>query len=310
VLDQSQSCLAAIAAASRRRHITVVHNPTSGSRNSQRLSQIFKALDANGTAISLHRTAKRGDAEAIAANAATGATDVLVVAGGDGTINEVVNGMTTKTLPIAIFPFGTANVLAAEMNVRKQPERLAATIAAGETRPIHLPTANGRRFVMMAGAGFDAHVVAAVNSRLKRWLGKGAYAVAFAQALWSFPYRGYEVVVDGTSFTAASVVIANGHFYGGRFCLAPDARLDEPDLHVCLFLRSGRWSTLKYALALLLGRLHRRADVKILRCRHVIVNATTAEPVQCDGDIATQLPLTVRMSNETLQCFVPPARWR
>jgi diacylglycerol kinase family enzyme len=205
------------------------------------------------------------------------------------------------SLPVAILPLGTANVLAAELGLSARSFQLARCVLEGATTEVYLPRANGRRFTMMVGVGFDAHVVAGVNCRLKRFLGRMAYIVAFARIVRKFPYRCYEVIVDGRTYRAASVIIANGHYYAGRFSCAPEARLDDPDLHVCLFLRTGRWSTLRYGLSLLLGSLHRRSDVMILRGRSVDVRGQPGEPVQCDGDIATILPLSVRATGEKLR---------
>ena len=145
---------------------------------------------------------------------------------------------------------------------------------------------------------------------MKRLAGKAAYVAAFAQTMIGFGRRRYRVLIDGIAQEAASVVIANGHFYGGRFTCTPDARLDEPELHVCLFLRGGRWSTLRYGIALLCGRLHRRSDVRIVRGREVRVEGTDGEPVDCDGDVATVLPLDVQATGETLRLVVPAGRYR
>jgi diacylglycerol kinase family enzyme len=205
------------------------------------------------------------------------------------------------SLPVALLPLGTANVLAGELGIPARPSRLARCIREGATTDVYLPRANGRRFTMMVGVGFDAHVVADVSCRLKHLFGRTAYLLAIAKMFRKFPYRFYEVIVDGKAYRAASAVIANSHYYAGRLTCAPDARLDDPDLHVCLFLRSGRWSTLRYGLSLLLGRLHRRSDVMIVRGRTVEVRGHPGEPVQCDGDIATILPLTVNATEEKLR---------
>ncbi len=300
MFDQSREHLAALAADDRPR-IMLIHNPTSGSWNARRLHRFVESSAAEGMSIDIRRTRKCGDAKALAEAIATRDAEVLVIAGGDGTINEVVNGLPAVSLPVAVLPLGTANVLAAELGISARSFRLARCILEGSTTEVYLPRANGRRFTMMAGVGFDAHVVAGVNCRLKQFLGKMAYIVAFARMVRKFPHRCYEVIVDGRAYRAASVVIANGHYYAGRFTCAPDARLDEPDLHVCLFLRTGRWSTLRYALSLLLGSLHRRQDVKIVRGRTVEVRGEPGEPVQCDGDLATTLPLTVSATGEKLR---------
>jgi diacylglycerol kinase (ATP) len=307
MFDQSGELLAALASANRRPRVTVIHNPTSGSWNARRLHRFLKPLAADGMSIDIRRTRRCGDGEPLAAAISPQDTDVLAIAGGDGTIDEVVNGLAVASLPVAILPLGTANVLAAELGISARSSRLARCVLEGSTTEVYLPRANGRRFTMMVGVGFDAHVVAGVNCRLKHSLGKAAYVLAFARTVWRFPYRCYDVIVDGHAYRAASVVIANGHFYGGRFSCAPDARLDEPDLHVCLFLRTGRWSTLRYAISLLLGSLPRRQDVEIVRGRTIEVRGETGEPVQCDGDAAATLPLMVSATTERLR-FVAPKR--
>lgn len=307
MLDQCAPALATLSAV--RPRVTVIHNPASGWRNGWRLRRFVETAVARGLCVVVRTTGRAGDAEAMAATvAADDATDVLVVAGGDGTINEVINGLAgaASPPPLAILPLGTANVLAIEIGGSGTAHRLVEDIVRGATNVrMCVAEANGRRFALMAGAGFDAHVVAAVDPRLKRLAGKAAYVFAFAKTLLRFGRRRYRVTVDGTAHEAASVVIANGHYYGGRFTCAPEARLATPELHVCLFLRGGWWSALRYGIALLVGILHRRADVRIVRGRHVRVEAAGCEPVQCDGDVATALPLEVRTTGETVQLIAP-----
>lgn len=181
---------------------------------------------------------------------------------------------------------------------------IADVIAGGPTRSIHVGTANGRRFVMMAGVGFDAHVVSRINPKMKRALGKLAYVLETLLALLRFPFPTYRVVLDGRAFEAASLVVANGHYYGGRFVCAPDARLDDGWFDVCLFGRAGAWYALRYAAALVLGRLQTLRDVVVIRARTVIVLGDDAEPVQGDGDIVAHLPLEV-VAGERIGVVVP-----
>ena len=306
MFDQSTALPESLAAARAYNRLSVIHNPASGLRNRQRLTRFLQELTAHGMRVAHHQTAERGHAAALAECVSSLDSDVLVIGGGDGTINEVINGAIDRALPIALLPLGTANVLAAELDLPRDPGRLAQAIADGKTSEVFLPAANGRRFTMMVGAGFDAHVVATVNRRFKRLLGRLAYVAAFCRALFRFPYRRYEVVVDGTAYEAASVIVANGRCYGGRFTCAPEARVDEPDLHVCLFLRSGPWSAVRYGVALLLGVLHRRRDVLMVRGSHVEIRGAPGEPAQCDGDLALTLPLCIEAGLETLRFIVSP----
>jgi diacylglycerol kinase (ATP) len=290
--------------------LLVIHNPTAGWRRRRRLRAVLEALADHGCAVTLRETTCRGDAETFARAARAEDYDRVVVAGGDGTINEAINGLLDRRLPVAVVPMGTANVLAAEMGLRARPRDIAAAIVDGMASRVVLGRLRGpdrkvRRFSMMAGIGFDAHVVARVNVVLKRWTGKFAYVAASLAQLVEDPGRVYDVVVDGRRYRAASAIVAKGHFYGGRFVVAPAARLDQPDLHVCLFRNAGRLHVVRYALALMTGQLHRLSDVTLLRARRVEIAGPAGEPVQVDGDLDGQLPVVIDLDDEALQLAMP-----
>jgi diacylglycerol kinase family enzyme len=173
---------------------------------------------------------------------------------------------------------------------------------------VTLGAANGRRFVLMAGAGFDAHVVATVRTPIKRWLGKGAYALAMLRQLLAFGFPIYQVSIDGAVRQAGSVLIANGRFYAGRFVAAPAADLQAPVFEVCLFERSGRLAAIGYALALFTGLLPRLASYRILPATRIQIEGTPGEPVQADGDIIATLPARIEVLPRALELVFPPAR--
>jgi diacylglycerol kinase (ATP) len=290
-------------ARSRGRRLVVIFNPTAGRRKARRLARALKLFARGKPDLVIERTAARGDAEALARRAPAGAT--VIVAGGDGTANEAVNGrLVAGGGRLAVIPLGTANVLAAELGITDLAS--AAAAAQGGTPVICRPgLANGRGFVMMAGVGFDAHVVAGVSPRLKRLLGKGAYVIEMLRQLTCFGFPRYRVTVDGVTHEAASVIVARGHYYGGRFVVAPDARLDRPELQVCLFRRGGRWRTALYALALPLGLLHRCRGVEILTAERLSIDGPPGDPVQGDGDIIARLPATIELSPIALELLRP-----
>jgi len=297
--------------APRGRRMTVVFNPTAGGGRRARLDETLKLLRASGCEIAIQATTGPGDAETIARafGGPLRAQDLLVIAGGDGTINEAVNGLLSRggdgASALALVPLGTANVLANEIGLAVAPAAVARTIARGAAVRAYVGVANGRCFTAMAGVGFDAHVVANVSLRLKRLLGKGAYVMESLRQLWRFPFPRYRVTVDGRSYDAASVIVAKGHFYGGRYVCAPDARLDQPEFHVCLFERGGRWNAIRYALALALGRLPRLADFRILRGRAVTIDGPAGDPLQGDGDIIAHLPVRIEIAPQPLRLIVP-----
>lgn len=287
------------------RRVLVIHNPTAGWRRRRRFERILSALIAEGVDVDVRPTTKRGDAEAFAMSADPEKLDAIAVAGGDGTINEVVNGLGDKKLALAVIPLGTANVLAHEIGLGGTPCEIARTIATGRAQPISVGIVNGRRFVMMAGFGFDAHVVAQVKPAVKKFLGKTAYVLSTLKTLASFRFPRYRVIVDGESFDVASAVIANGHFYGGTFVCAPDARLQDPSLHVVLFMKPGVLRTMRYAVWLALGRLTKLPDVKIVPATDITVERVDAEPVQGDGDILASLPARITLAPAALALLMP-----
>jgi diacylglycerol kinase (ATP) len=282
------------------RRILVIFNPTAGPRRRRRLMQVLKALDELGATVALRETAARGDAETIARQADPRAFDLIVAAGGDGTINEVVNGLAESPLPLALIPLGTANVLAHEIGLGRDARRLAEAIARGAPRPIHLGSANGRRFAMMLGVGIDARIVKGLDLRLKKWAGKLAYVMSALSALATYRPAHYGVEIDGEPHDAAALIVAKGHYYGGRFVLAKAARLDQPVLQVVLMRRSGRWNVLRYAAAIALNRLDRLSDVRVIPARTVTVRGPVGESAQTDGDLGVRLPVTVSVCDHPL----------
>jgi diacylglycerol kinase family enzyme len=205
-----------------------------------------------------------------------------------------------------LVPLGTANVLAAEIGLATAPAIVARTVAQGTPIRTYVGMANGRCFTAMAGVGFDAHVVANVDLRLKRRLGKGAYVLESIRQLFRFRFPRYRVTIDGKTFEAASVIVAKGHYYAGRYICAPDARLDQPEFHVCLFERGGRWNAIRYAVALALGRLPNLPDFRIVRGRIVTIDGPAGDPVQGDGDVVARLPVHIDIAPQPLHLIVPP----
>jgi YegS/Rv2252/BmrU family lipid kinase len=301
------------------RRILVILNPAAGQRRRGLVEATLTALRDSGCDLTLKATGGPGHATNLANAACSGAYDVVVAAGGDGTVNEVINGLlaaegAVPLPPLAILPLGTANVLAAEIGQRIAPAAIAATVARGAARSICLGRASfkddggprERVFVMMAGAGFDAHVVEQVNLGLKRLIGKGAYVWGSARQLFAFGFPRYRVTLDGTTHETASVILANGRHYGGRYVVAPDADLADPWLYALLFERGGRRATLRYGQALVAGRLPRLPDVRLIAAREIVIEGPPGDPVQGDGDLLARLPVRISAVPDALRLVLPP----
>lgn len=296
-----------------RRRVLIIHNPNAGRRKRRhRLQAAIAELESLGAQVEVKLTAAAGDAiryshTALASAARGEGPDVVVAAGGDGTINEVVNGLAGGPLPLALLPLGTANVLAAEIGLPDDVPALVQVIRHGPAVPIHLGEVNGRRFTLMAGVGMDAEIVASVSPRLKRRAGKAAYAVAALIRWLKYRPHRYRIEVDGVPHEAAAAVFANGHYYAGRFVCAEEARITDPHLHVCLFETPGRWHMACYTLALLCGFLRHLESYRVITGREIAIADDDGRPVQGDGDVIARLPVRIRIADETLPLVMPAA---
>jgi diacylglycerol kinase (ATP) len=212
-------------------------------------------------------------------------------------------------------PLGTANVLAHELGLHATAAAVARTMTGGREVLMHPGTASGsgapRCFSLMAGAGFDAKVVAGVTSTLKRRWGKGAYVWrSMIEARRYRPVR-YAVEIDGKTYEAASVIVTHARHYAGPYVVAPDASLGDRLLHVCLFERWGWMQALRFGAALLLGTLPRTAGYRVIAGREVRLSVLSdagerrRQPVQIDGDDALTLPVSIGLATEAVRVLRP-----
>lgn len=293
--------------------LRIIHNPMAGRRRRRLLATVESALVAAGVASRVSATGARGDAERIARAAAAAGEPVVAVAGGDGTINEAINGLAGGNTALAVIPLGTANVFAAELDLPHSPGEIATLAARPTRRSIHLGVIAlagraPRRFSIMADVGFDAHVVANLNLRLKRATGKFAYVWQTLIEWRRLSPRRYRVTADGAVCDCASAIVAKGHFYAGRYVAAPEASPDRDSFELVLFERGGRWAVLRYALALGLGRLPNAKGVRVVRARDIRIEGPDGEPVHADGDIVGTLPARFTIAPDKLSVLAPPRR--
>jgi len=290
------------------RRVMVVYNPAAGRSRRKRLAAVLELLESRGVAVDTRETARRGDAEEFARQASAADFDLVVAAGGDGTINEVVNGLVDRGAApgLAIIPLGTANVLACEIGLDPQDAvQVADTIARGPARRVHLGIANCRHFVLMAGAGLDAHVVAGINTTLKRRTGKFAYVVEGVRQAFGYDFPALEIRADGKTYQGRMAVACKGRHYGGPFIAAPDANLESPCLEVCIMPNKGMAGALRYGLALPFGRLPQLPEVQVVSARSITILGPRGAPVQADGDIVARLPAEITISAETIELVMP-----
>ncbi|MDK2779127.1 MAG: YegS/Rv2252/BmrU family lipid kinase [Pseudomonadota bacterium] len=287
--------------------VLVIENPLAGGARRGLTAEVLCRLSDAGCEVSLYRTRARGDA-LNGIRQCRFRPDMIAVAGGDGTVNEVVNAL-TDPVPLALIPCGTTNVLALELGIRQDAQQIADSILSGQLRPVCPGKVNGLRFVQMAGVGYDAWVVQGVNLQLKQKTGKLAYVLSMLQQLSAYGRRSYRVTVDGQAAQAYSLIMTNGRFYAGTFVLSRRASLAEPQIQVLMMQGRSRLQLLLALLALPFGQMERIPGIRSLAARSVRVESMTAEgpaePVQADGDVVTQLPLLLEMEERPLLFAAP-----
>jgi diacylglycerol kinase (ATP) len=287
------------------RRILVIYNPAAGSARRARLDAIVDRATALGCTVRLAETTAPGHAEILARETGAADIDVIAAAGGDGTVNEVINGLKGKGLTLAVIPLGTANVLADEIGLDRSPDAIARTLATGTPRAIRVGLANGRRFVMMAGAGFDANVVASVSLALKKRVGPLAYVWQAGVVGFMGKLKPCTVTIDGVRHVSGSAVACNGRRYGGPFVAAPKASLSDDSLQVVLMRGRNWFSFFRYGLGLMVGKVGAWWDVDIITGREITIEGIDGQPVQADGDIITRLPTRISVDPEPVMLVYP-----
>ncbi len=287
------------------RRLLIIRNPVAGQRRMRDYNRALGLLEGAGCAVTVAETAAPGNAVRLAREADLAAFDVVVAAGGDGTINEVVNGLAGRALPLGVIPLGTSNVLAHEIGVGSDIGRAADTILSGRRQPVAAAVAGGRYCCLMVSAGYDARAITRVRPAIKRLIGEAAYYVAGLEEVIAGPRRMLAVEIDGEPVEAASVIVMNGRLYGGKFICAPDADMREASFQVVLLTRTGRWNLLRYGMALVANRLHRLADVRIVQATSVRIHAPAGEACQSDGDLIGQAPLDIHAEANAVEILFP-----
>jgi len=273
----------------------LIVNPVSGSFSTKRLDRVKTILQRKYKHLELYFTKNSGDATERARGFSQRGGALVVAYGGDGTLNEVINGVAFTDTVVGFIPSGTTNVFAKETGIPEDQERAAELIVNGNARYIHAGSVNNERlFVLMAGVGFDGEAVCGVRTGLKKYLGKLSYILSGLEVLIKNPLRQIQVTVDKQRRIGCSgVIICNASKYAGNFRVCPDASILKPELHALLVKGRSRGAILKYILGILTGKHLTYKDTVILKGRHFFVEGSSR--VQIDGDCYGTLPVDVSL---------------
>ncbi len=230
----------------------------------------------------------------------------IIAAGGDGTVNEVVNGLRAADVTFGILPIGTMNVFATELGIPQgNLEKAWEVIAAGQTREVDLPKANDEYFVQLGGIGLDAEVVRRTTPDSKRTLGPLSYLLTLAQVAARKPPTVLVDPVDGETREGSFVLVGNGRLYGGPFVLFKDAKLDDELLDVLVFKNQSHWDIIRYFQAIAFGNHADLPDVEYFQTRGLRLMSREYVPVELDGELSGALPYEFGFSKRKLRVLAP-----
>lgn len=274
------------------------------------MERAHKILTAQGRRVTLCPTTGPNTAGAIAHQQIARGADLIIVAGGDGTINEAAEGMIGSSIPLGVLPCGTANVLAMELKLGSDPVRAARRL--DELRPRRIAAGHilcedrkvSRHFLLMAGIGLDAHIVYNVNAGLKARTGKFAYWVA-GWSLLGKRLAQMDVEVGGARHRCSFVLLSRVRNYGGDFEIAKTVRLTDATFEAVLFEGETATRYVTYFAGMAANRLTGMKGVEILRADKAKVASGETAYVQIDGEFAGRLPAEVRIVPNALTLLMP-----
>jgi diacylglycerol kinase (ATP) len=279
------------------RCVQIVCNPTSGSYAAARIEALTAAwVRAGYTTLVTESSPKHS----FALNAAA---KLLCVAGGDGTVRHVVAEIISNqhVPPLCVFPMGTINLIARELDYPHQPDAFVSRVLQGIVLGLVPARLNDTLFMVCASIGPDSLAVASVSDSLKRRIGRLAYGAALLRLVFTWPRPRLSVMTPDQSFDCEAIYIAKGRYFAGPWSFAPYARMEDPLQHVVALRTARRRDFLAFMVSLVLRRVDRLENVIHITCTELEINSNQNWPVQADGDLVDQLPVSLGISADRIK---------
>src|SRR6266853_3433916 len=297
------------------RDAVLISNPSAGGgRRMHQLDEARQIFRKAGIETELQLTSAPGEATAMARRAVEQSRQLAIVCGGDGTVNEAVNGLAGSHVPLAVLPSGTANVLAKELSIPWNLPRAAERIIRAQYRRIALglaipekSSAEPRYFLSLAGAGADGALVAAVHPEFKGRAGIIAYWQEGFQQLTRYNFPRFRVTTGDRSIDATLVIVGRTKHYGGPFMITTEADLRRPEFELMFVTTRSAWRYLAYMTLIWAGRLRGARHIQFCKDTSLQCVAIDYLPVliQIDGEPAGRLPAELRIVPDALTLVMP-----
>ena len=318
----------------------LIYNPSGGQVTVRHeLDKVVAFLNSSGWSVTLRETSKPFHATELARQAVNRGARVVIAAGGDGTVNEVANGLVSTDTALGVLPVGTTNSWALQMSIptlnplfpgtqavkmvaaleeiiaRPLPanyyRRLlldaARVLVEGHTVAVDMGEVSGRYFLMWAGIGFDAAIVESVQLQEKKALGSWAYVLPAIGAASRYSGTVTRLNLDGQVIKVSTpfIVVSNIQLYGGMIAIGAKACLNDAKLDVCIFKGGGFFTFVQQAMEVLTHRHLKDPQVEYHQCRDIIVESEHSLPVHVDGEPFTRTPIAIHTMPSSLRVIVP-----
>lgn len=281
----------------------VILNPAARGARTQRLRKQVEDL-ARGSV--LCATTQAGEAERLARNAVTEGYQRIVAAGGDGTINEIVNGIAGHNVALGLLPLGTMNVFATELGLPVGDlAHCWKIIEQNRTHRVDLPRANRKHFVQLAGVGLDAQAVKETSRAFKRSFGPLSYLISAVQIASRTPPVLHIESKEAVAHEASFVLVGNGRLYGGRFPFFKQAVMDDGLLDVIVFKRLNYVDIIRYLQDVVFTPQISSPEVEYFQTKQLRVSSDETVPVEIDGELVGNCPVEFRIRAGGLRVLTP-----
>ncbi len=294
--------------------VLIVNPAAGGGRRVRQLDEARRIFRECGIETELQMTTAPGEATGLAKRAAQDSRQLVIVCGGDGTVNEVVNGLACTNVPMAVLPAGTANVLAKELGLPWNLPRAAKRVADAPYRRIALGLAipekssgEPRYFLSLAGAGADGALVCAVRPEIKQKSGILAYWQEGLRQLRQYDFPMFRTVMADGPIDASLVIVGRTKNYGGPFKITTEADLLRPEFELAFVTTRSAWRYLAYLPLIWAGKIRGARHVRFYKANsiHCATNSSSPVLIQVDGEPAGRLPVEFRIVPEALTLAIP-----
>jgi diacylglycerol kinase (ATP) len=292
--------------------VLIVYNPAAGQSPDLKntLDRVASLWRDRGWQVQIAATTAPGDATSKAQIAARSGYNAVVAAGGDGTVNEVMNGLVGTETALGVLPLGTVNIWAREMGLSMDMLKAAESLGKSELTKIDVGMAGNRYFLLMAGIGFDAAVTETIRSEEKKLFGAIAYVKQAIQIAWNFRGVRLKLRIDGKRVRGKilMVIVGNSQLYGGVIKFTAHATIDDGLLDVCVIKGRGMLSAPRRLISIFARHYNRDPQVKYYQAKQVEIRRKRGKalPVQVDGDYLGSTPMSFRVVPDSLWIMVPP----